>query len=350
VNDGQSTSAPAFWIQYERDLIAFAMTDAWHEASYWLGYHPSPIYDVETLDLSNKKAICQTLKLEKTGWLNALGKRGAALIDADATITFSDEDGDSIDEIGSITVTLGVASIEELQVFYRVTDGAPQEADEAYEIYPVIWVDNGNGSATGSFHRGSVVLLEEWQTPYVAGDIDKRNGLPPADDSKYLTDVAVYRIYPDPTDAVQLVLPLEQGDTELSYLSMNAVITDQEDAALRLVLPDDFDECAAGPLSARKVRVYYYAGRPLHPINGRILPELETALVRFANTQAPLETKNISLRVREQWKKDWEDLFVDKNVPPEYVNPFGIKRGQWEAWRIVTRLAHPERGNVTRIS
>ena len=352
VNDGQQTSAPAFWIQYERDLVALAMVDAWREFAFWLGYNPSPVYDSEKLRLSRLGGLCQTLKLEKTGKLQALGQRGTELLAEAAAITFTDGDGDGLPDTGTVTINLGTAALTELQAFFTVADGAPAAADEAYQIYPVKWVDNGDGTATGSFHRALAVLPEEWDFPFVDGNIDKRRGLVASNNSQFISTLDVYRVYPDPTNAVQLILPLQAGDTALQYESMNAVVLDSDDSTFQMVLTEaQASSQACGDSSifdAREVLVHYYAGNPLDR-NGRIQGELETALVRFANTQMPMETKNVSLRIREQWMRDYKDLFVDKNVPPEYVNPFGIKYGQWEAWRIVARMADSERGHVSRI-
>lgn len=181
-----------------------------------------------------------------------------------ATITRSDEDGDTYEETCTVSVGTAVTDPDELRVYFPGEDAADE-----WEIKPI------DVSISGAV---ATIKFKIWQVV----DPDKTQGLNPSSidaetPGNFLTTVDVYRVYNDEQTQVQFLFE-EDGDI-CPCNSANCVACQfdtqwgcfyNRDARLGLISPspgdwdsddsqfdwEDWTACRAPD----QVRVYYYSG------------------------------------------------------------------------------------------
>jgi len=265
------------YLQYQRDNIARALGQAVYLTAEYLGYWPMPVYIAnEEITISSSLQWDRQTLATRYGHLQSFGRRATTVIQAGSSVTFSDEDGDMIEETATISVTTTV-DVSEIQVFFRTTDsGATGAADERWRVEPLT-ISASGGTVTITGHRSQFVHPKEvWRTEYIdrqphAGDT--------GDGDDFVTAVDVYRVYTVSTDAVQLLLNPADVGAGNTPISATAVITNAELGTFTLYT-DTGQTLPAGVPYA--VRVDYLSGLAL--TDGRMDSEFEPAICRFANT------------------------------------------------------------------
>lgn len=188
-----------------REEIAQAIADAENMLENQLGWRLIPTWESDEwvrtarakqpeLIIGSSRDLRGYASAVKATWGKVLtgGIEARALLGADQTITWSDEDGDGYDETGTVTVAAGDALACEVEVYYPGHDGDP-----AYQIRPATAAIAG-GAATITFRRELCVLetILNAMTPTTAD---------PDDDTDFLSEVDVYRHYNDPSQQVTLL-------------------------------------------------------------------------------------------------------------------------------------------------
>lgn len=320
------------YIQYERQYIADALYDATDKAAEYLGYWPAPNWITDEIVTINSELhwSAQTLST-RFGHLAAFGKRATTLIAQDVSVTYSDSDSDTVNDLATLATVSGVQNIpaDEIQVFFRQEDGAPNDAHEYWQIEPLIVTKTGDNAVIKG-PRWLFVKPSVWAKEYVGGTFNKFNG-DTSNAGDFVTQVDVSRVYADATNAVQLLLNAGQVGSANAVVNATAEISDAFMGHFTLHTADGQTAPTGAPT---KVRVSYRAGYPLD-IQGQMDKQFAQAITRYANSQMsqmpPLAERAIGV-----WN---DDTRVKKDVaardawtPP----PFGITEGGLFAWSVIS--------------
>lgn len=323
--DGPGVDAPVstpgqfVYVQPEREQIAEALIAALGMGISHLGFYPRPVFLREpvTMRLASHWKIFQT----RYKYVDALGKRGVSVIEADAPVVYSDSDGDTIDDLATITVTLptGVTDPAEVQVFFTAADSQYPAADERWQIEPVRVTITGT-TATITGHRALFANPALWRRAYDAPNYQaaSKNTGTTTNVNDFVTEVDVYRVYLDTSDN-----------------SINAEIVDGMNGLVRL---RGIDGCGCTGAAAPIETLYYRAGYPLNDVTGEPDAALELAFLRLANAEMP--TKPVADEIRVNFFQGDANVYPDVQQTPRVVNnPLGIRVGQVEAWRTFQQYA-----------
>ena len=322
---------PVFaYIQYERDMLARALHSAVEQSVPYLGYYPRPVWvENELIPLESGKQWNYQFITAKYGHIQQFGSRAVTAIEAGAAVVYTDENGDDIDETASITVTTAV-DVDEIQVFFRVADGASSPANADYEIEPLNVTDNGDGTVTLTGHRSLFVGPALWDTPFTSPDYRTRNTADVNDADNFVALVDVYRVYADTTGAVVAIT----GTTEVA---VTPTLRDSRIGTFRV------STLTTAPTRPNAVRVSYQAGLPL--VNGHMHSVLELALIRFANTLVPYEPGDAHVIFHNLFARDMQALPGDLRSAVDFWSPpqFGLRVGAYEAWKTIWAMRIPEK-------
>lgn len=324
VNAPLSRAGDYVYVQYERQIIADAINQVIPLIVAHLGFYPRPEYVSERIDYGRGGSLAL-----KYGYIKAIGRRATSEIDSAAAVVYS---GDT----ATITVNTTITDISEIQVFFTVADGADSVASELYRIEPVRVIANGT-TATITGHRALFCKPSNWAVDYVApnyNDSDKKIW-DSNDSANYVTSVDVYRVYPDATNAVNLLYGnpfCSAGDYEYSTVAGTARLNDSKAGIVTL-----FDY-PGGCCSHRyeKADIYYLAGYPLDSL-GEYNRSLRDAVLMMANchlstTLTPFDQKRLGVMQYDTVIRTVNDQPIDDKTP------FGQAYGQVRAWETVTAL------------
>ena len=335
---GATLAETPVYVQPDRDVVARAIYEAFHMMETYLGFSPVPIFTYDEIELSGRTSIAyQQLALNK-GYLVEIGRRATTLIDDAVTVTYSAVGGLGVDDTATITITDSTTALDEIRVFFRVTDGADSAASELYEITPTRKSRSGSTVTIVADRPNFIKPNGLWLRPYVSPNFLEPNPGTSTDATQFVTLVDVYRVYADDSAAVTLVGPGDCSENcDEDTCTACARIVRKTEGIVRV----DSSSCCVYP---EQVRIYYRAGYPL--LNGRIDPAIGIALFRLANSLMPRQPCSINNRDYDVWA---DDRRVDEGqVPPALVgNPFGIKRGQLAAWQTVARMALGKGGSMS---
>lgn len=323
-----------FYVQPDRDEIGSTLNQAWDTLSHYLGYFPRPIYVGERIPINRASPYqFQTLRT-KWGYVQAYGQRATTLIQADAVVTYSDTDNDGVNDRGTVTVTTTVDAAE-IQVFFRVADGAENAANVQWEIEPAKVSKSGN-TATITFHRALAVQPSIWALPfrYDSNNFETRNAANTSNPNDFIGFVDVYRVYTDTQQANVIsdnayVYGLGNATSTATAAGIRSVNSEQGIFEVRVS-----DCCATcGQYPPESVDVYYLAGYPL--VNGDMDNNLAIGLTRLANTMVSQDLCNLWDIRLNKFKTDRDPM--DRNLlqPSDVANPFGITQGAVAAWQKV---------------
>ncbi len=294
------------YILSDRDSINRALNASFDKIARLLQYAPRPDWFTDTMSFGNgipfRWEFFQTNNYSEGGsWmLQDFGQRAVTLIQAAAPVAYSDVGGYGVDNTATITAPTALTNPDEIQIFFQVSDGAPNVADTRYQIEPAT-VSISGGFVTITADRSLFVRPVIWATPYVVTDPNNqtRNAANNATGSPdFIAAVDVYRVYNDTT-------------TQIEVLDWNNVLIDTFDAVIvedgRLGLFTFHNDCwdtLIGCCCNRPVRlrVNYRAGLPL--VNGFMDSELEEAIIRLANVLMPEALCSFCEATKNRWEQD----------------------------------------------
>lgn len=349
---GMGTQAPLsapgqlVYVAPDWDTLASGITNALALAVPFLGTFHRPVYVYEDIRLSRWPGSWGAELKTKYRHVQAIGRRGATLLEGAVAIVFSDVGGDGIDNTATITATVPAGTLaSEIQVFFKQSDSlATEAADERWQIEPLTVSVSGT-TATITGHRALFANPSLWRRPfnspnYNRSSINHGNTTIPAD---FVTEVDVYRIYPDETDAVTfLTTPTPNcGNCAYTETPGSAFVYNSEHGLVKVC-----SDCTSFPCSGhpRYVRLHYLAGLPLDPVTGQTNATAETAFIQLANAEMPWQIADFTQDILRTWLEDWQ-ITPSGELPPELLtNPFGVRKGQISAFRKLTTLARPAGG------
>lgn len=330
-----STPGEQVWVQPERETVAEGIKQALALAVPQLQFYPRPVYHKIRVPLSWRQPVRhQTLDLG-TRYIQSIGARGATLIEAGVTVVYSDEDGDGVDDTATITVSTTVTDPTQVQLFFKTTDSlSTLTADARWQVEPVT-VSISGGTATITGPRWLFANPSLWRTPYQSPNYNSSSKVigDTTDPNDFVTEVDVYQIAPTSTGAVTVYCQdTSDGVDTVTGYSGGGIIVDGPGGMIRLYLNESCP-CQSG-WGAKYADVWVYSGYPLDPSTGDPEYTLELAMIRLANSMMMNQTPTADAR-NNIWYGDTQ-TYPAGTLPQNLLNnPFGVKTGQVEAWRLM---------------
>lgn len=207
--------------QAGREEYANALSQAESDIAAYVGYWPAPTYTKDEQRMTvrpqdptlvtagvspwsyggfgygagNARWFPKSVNLRYGKFISG-GVKAKTLIEAGATVTYSDEDGDTFPETATVVVTTAVDELCEIHLFDPGKSGA-----DSWEIRPItVTAGPGAGEVTITCQRAQCVLPGLWDA-FNAGT----TVLDADDDDNFLEEVDVYRVYLDPSVQVNLI-------------------------------------------------------------------------------------------------------------------------------------------------
>lgn len=308
------------YIQSERDYIADALHSATLAAVPYLGFYPVPVWVEGEVVTINRDLhwTGQTLDTRFTH-LSEFGRRATTVISAGADVVYSDSDSDGVQDTATITVTTAVDT-DEIQVFFRVADGAAAAADARWQVEPLS-VSASGGTVTITGHKSLFVHPQNvWAKAYTDDGVAPKYAGDTTDTDSFVTKVDVYRVYADATSAVQLILNPNIVGTSNTPVNVTADIVDSDYGRFTMRVDSSQSEPAMPPSTAK---VWYRAGLPL--VNGFMDRRLEVALIRYANTFMPQQPAMFD-RALANWEDDRKPAETLTPYDAQHPPAFGVTK------------------------
>lgn len=350
-NDAPLNEPCPVYVQPDRDFIGRQLYNAYSQVRSALSYDPLPMWHSEKVRLGNGVPWqWQSLRLK---WmkLKAFGTRAASVIQADAAVTYSKSDAAlAADDTATITVATTLTDADEIQVFFRTADGAANAADARWQIVPLtVTFSGGNAVITG--HRSLFVKPSIWKSPYIGVNQTTRHEAVTTDAADFVTQVDVYRIYPDATNAVTLT-----SDPLSAWCASTPLNTSVTQAALGWIEQDDesvfrirLDRGVCLTAYPQYVFVNYLAGEEWQ--YQQMDNELAQAIIHLANTLMPQKPCEICNQANSSWQED-VNMSVKRasgtgGWTGDEKTPFGMQIGAHRAWQIVKERRIIRGGKLT---
>lgn len=354
-----------------REEIARAIKEAEDRIEQFLGFHLTPCWEydewhmtarVNQQDLVNHNgADIRGFKSSvhaDWGWFISGGIRGSTLLDADATIVYTDPDGDGYDETAKVVVATTVTDKNEIRIYYPGKDGA-----DNWEIRPTQVVISG-GNATITFRRELVVVEEKLE----AFDIEGMEAVGTVDDD-FISKVDVYRVYNDPSkQATFLWEPFANvcascasvGCSQCSFNTQEGCLISRSDPRQSIIgfspatWDADEEDFLTQPWSLTRmpevVRLYYYSGwrNKNASYTSRLDDRMARMIAYYAAALLDRPPCECSADVWRRWRQDLSMDSGDEDGQPIFRtpsgsldNPFGTRRGEVNAWRMINSQSSP---------
>jgi len=294
------------------------------------------------------------------GYVQAIGKETTDLISADVVLTFSDADGDGMNDTFTLSAVTTVTDASQIAIYFSSADRVTFNTFEDARIEPLnISISGGTATITGRIWQ--IVKPIKYENPAL-------NSIDPETASNYVSTLDVYQKYAktngqtvDDCQAVLMwdTLPSQCGclypytptnSTDPAAVAYAVGRAGVRDAQLGIVIPGDatYDTstsqwvqgCLNSYNEPDRVLVRYRAG---FPYNDQRIDKLIAVL-----TAAELPPRICACDDANKRLHEWQfDLARSGGVNDEQYsidqkdlgNPFGTKRGHVWAWRQVQQLA-----------
>ncbi len=350
------------WDQDARELLAWTMMQAEELIANELQFWPAPKFITEeeiAFGLEGVRWDWQRAEVEtKWKYIDDFGAEQLTLLQDEATVTYLDRDSDPLGrqetaEIGTaIYGTLPACSRAcDVAVFFRVEDGAEDDAHPSWEIRPLkVDIDGSTMTIRGEsslFIRPDLWALTEAEC---RGSGDKNAWVHDFDISNLVSKVDVY------CRTVNTTLPLTlQWDNVCECTSSPCEHNTQTGCAYRTNKKLGFfvprpatganvwtTACHSCP--PESVLANYRAGYPLDS-RCQMNANLERAIVKLTNVLLPEPPCGFCDAAKVRWENDRKP--VDPLTPEAAALPWDLyAQGALEAWRLVKRLAIGRGGKI----
>lgn len=363
-----------------RHEIAEAIETAETRLREYLSYSVAPHYTTETIVWPagfDPYGRWQSVQL-RGGYVQAVGVESLSMIQLAAAVTYSDSDGDGIDDLFSVTVATTVTDVKEIAVYFAAADrfdGADftDDVGERWRVQPAsITISGGNVTIKGSKWLLVKPIKYEGFTNVGA------NGLEPTTAANFVTTLDIYRrtTNADGTTAAtsQAVIIWESepltgyccGDVNLSTaysgspydpaaVAQAVARVGIRDARTGIVTPAEASyDSTTGIWSSLdwtvcawpdRVLVRYLAGYPLDT-DGQMAQKWRMIVARLAAAElaSPICGCADANRALSHWQFDLArtggaaDEAYGAISSADLDNPFGTRRGAVYAWKQVKHL------------
>ena len=256
---------------------------------------------------------------------------------ADEAVTYSDPDGDGVNEWATITITAAEmaaagAEPEEVAVYF---DG---ETDDIWQIRCLTVEEDDAGNVTITGWAAQFVDPDLW---LVADEVDLSVA------GNFVATVDIYRRYNDPEEQCQVVWK-GGGDTcdpAICATTCQDSCIGINDPRLSIVraMPGTYSagSWTSAAFSVGRLpdaaRFWYYNGLLLQP-NGRIKPTMAEAIVRLANCYMIDEPCGCA-QTKHRWDRDREEQEINTMDVALASSAFGTTMaGAVFAWNVIKRM------------
>lgn len=329
------------WVQTEREYVAEGLNTAVALAIPHLGFYPRPVFQTKRIPLYGVRRYVG-LKLG-SGYVQAIGTRATSVLQAAAGVTYTPALPVDDQVLATITVTVPAGTDpSEIRVYFKESDrpdgfiDSTEVTDDRWRIEPLtVKLDALGTTATITGHRALFVQPSIWADPYLSPNYNAsaKNKADTGDAADFVDEVDVYRVYPDPTNAVRFLS--RQCDGTGFDTTLGEAWVENDRLGLVAARPQSCIGCH-NPFEF--VDIDFYAGLPT--VNGEVQRDLQTALIRLANTELPQEPTAWSDARLQIWQKDAGIAhYGEREQRADVDTPFGNRHGQVEAWKVVSRLA-----------
>lgn len=273
------------------------------------------------------------------------GRRGTTLIEGGATVTYTDEDNDGLEETATIVVSTTITDIREVRTYF-----VNENADPIWEVRPPRSITISGGNATIVFWSWQLIDPDLWDALPTS---DGFGAIDISTTDNYVATVDVYREYVDTSqDAVSFFWD--------ENCSSNMTLTEQggtflvRDAEMGLVVPhpatyaDGAWSESSWSINAdpSTVKLWYQSGFLSQKyLNGTDTESVSdfyawiTSMIATARLERPLCACPSIEAVSQDWQRDmrfssqgsgsWQVTMEDLS------NPIGTKKGEIMAWRML---------------
>lgn len=338
-----------------------------------LGYSVAPHYVTDTIPLVRlgvgSDGRWASVQLGE-GKVQAVGVETLTMI-GNANVTFSDQDGDGLDESWVATIATTETDIAKIAVYFTASDRLDGDAvGDQWRIQPVKITLDG---ATATIRGRSWLLVKPVRYEGVNAS-SNANTLDPDDASIFVTQVAIYRRTTNPDGQTvansQGVLYWETGpypawaccgtsglgdnSTDPAAVASAVARVGIRDASLGLVFPGQaiYNSTTSAWKSVSwglcrapdRALIRYLAGDALGP-DGQMARKWQEIVARLAAAEMPHRIQ--AADTANRWIYHWQfDMSRSAGVGDEQYsisqedlnNPLGTRRGQVDTWKRIKGL------------
>lgn len=303
------------------------------------------------------------------GKLLSPGARGATVIREGAEVVFSDEDGDTWEELATIIVNTAVTDRREVKLFFTDHAGDPE-----WEIRPLrdVVLDANAGTATITCDAWLLIGPELWFEYPQDTDGDNPEAISIANTENYVGEVDVYRIFNDTASpGVNFLISESPRGMWCSHCNLwSGGVCANCGAATQVgtfgLISGNMPFVAPYPASygddkwtaeafvncgrPRIAAFYYYAGNvDKRYESGKRLDPLSDfwadSIAWMAVARLPRGVcgcDNIRLRIEEMQRdltrNDQNTGYTHSQKQDLWTSPFGTRGGEVRAWQAVSRI------------
>lgn len=371
----QNNACDDIWFQYadqrigqaSRYDLSVALFEAEQQVTKYLGYSTIPTWISEeerqivkpyAVELTNYRGINSRGKSKsvrsKLGYIVEAGSRAKTVIESDATVVYSDANGDGYDELATVTVNTTITDEQEICVYFAGKDG-----EDRWEIRPID-VSIESGVATITLQKYLVPLPDLWEREPSEDDPQWRtiNG---DDAANFVEVIDVYRVYTDVTKQATLYYEnscihcggngceacgfetesacLRIRDSRLGIFSYSAATWNEDSESFVFS-----ESCYSNP---SKIKINYRAGfinestsaKPKYPYK-QMDTMWERAIAYYAFSLLD-RADNVCDNTQNIWKHMTEDLALSEGgrsfsmAFKHMQNPLGTTRAAINLWRMI---------------
>ncbi len=362
-----------------------AIEDAETKLRQYLGYSPAPHYVTETLAWpvsdgpwgSDGRWLDMQMEEEE---IRAIGVETVAAIQVAAAVTYTDEDGDGIDDTFTVSAATTITDTSQIAVYFSLADrfngwGATTDISARWRLQPV-QVSISAGTVTVKGPKQLCVKPLKYEGVVNIGS----NGLDPSTAANFVTTLDIYRRYtaidgntvttsqavitwetrpchgwwcccsscctPDPysgspLDPAAVAQAVARAGIRDSKHGIVTAAQASYDSTTGIWSSLDWNVCT----TPDRVTLRYLAGFPLGS-DGLMQEPYRTVVARFAAAELARNVCGCAQanRALYYWQFDLsqtargDELF---GISPENLNnPLGTRRGQVYAWKFIQNQRH----------
>jgi len=338
-----------------REEVAATIEKAEAALASQLGFWPAPKYFEETVPVPHQQPqyrdwpyttyqytprysplAFRTLNV-KTGWVQGGGIRAYTAI-GDYAVTYSDSDGDGINDRATITFATTVTDENEIGLYFTAADRANDPLDETWRIRPArVSISAGTATVVAPALLFVVPAKELALNPQALDVTVAANFVTTVTAARVYTDTTATDDTPNQGFALWDAIPGDCDTTPCTQASA-AICLGESNMEMGLVSASyTSGECCNGWRPPNRVRAKFLAGYPL--VNGRMDRRFADLVAHLAAAWLPVEECGCerSARILHYWRAEASDM--EANQPPrpitpeEINNPFGSLRGAVYAWK-----------------
>lgn len=363
-----------------REELAIAIADAEGEIKEQLGFSPAPTWETEEVHYFDAPmdhgikytpytTLHNTAVKAEWGYIISAGVRLMTVIELVSAVVYSDPDGDSWDELATVTVTTAITDKTQIKVYFAGHSGDPE-----WEIRPLKNIAIAGGVATITLDSWLLLDPDAWEAVPTAASYGVTEPIDPEASGSYVTTVDVYQESTNVSGAsseflwemhgsnrIGIVCPSCSGaGCEVCNLVVQNGCLSVRDSKAGLITPfpatyDDDEEkwIKAAYTECRQpdmVKISYHAGH-LDPkyIRGDSLEPLSDwfaqaiawlAIARLERSFCACEGvfQGIKELQRDLTKSTREAFFIRYESMDIFHCPFGTRVGEVRAWNRIDKL------------